>query len=345
MRLALFQNTVREYKRFTQQLPINYSKAMSGDFSDSTYVAAQTRLMLLRKYTRSGRGNLYLIELVTEAIRCFPEHINYLSEFQTRFLQSCDQSLIHTLADGTDRTLDESIDDTMYGLHLHADVERILRIAQDNELLRLYCIVTFVKEIESLVIELFDFFEANGVSYIEKAQHLRAPAIHLEVQNSDIHDVQRVSGSPFWSNLIGFDITEENSNEIITSVFKQYSYEEWKIWKTAYLFTQLLVQERFSYDEMKNVVYENTIADWGDFSEAIAYYKTIPSPGMSSVIRYNDKHNVAYINIYPRVEEGFVIETTQIISDIYVITLVRDDKLDEWRVYAFGGHEKLFIRY
>lgn len=157
MQLILFQTTVMEYKHFAQQLPINYPQALSGDFSDSTYVAVQTRLMLLRKYTRKARGNLYLADIVAEGMRSFPIDSDYLSEFQVRFQQSCDQSLNHVLADGTNQTLGESIDDTMYGLHLHADEKRIYRISQDNELLRLYCIVTFVKEIEALVIELSDF--------------------------------------------------------------------------------------------------------------------------------------------------------------------------------------------
>ena len=334
MKLELFQTTVREYKRFTQQLPINYPNVMSGDFSDSTYVAAQTRLMLLRKYTRRGRGNLYLEDLVAEAIIRFPKHSIYLSEFQTRFLQSCDQSLIHTLADGTNRTLGESIDDTMYGLHLHADADRVHRITQDNELLRLYCVITFVGKIESLVVELFDFFEANGVSYIEKKQHLHAPTINLEAQTSD---AQRISGSPFWSNLIGSDVTKDNISTIYTSLFEQFSFEEWQIWTTAFLFTDLLMQEPFSYDKMKRVVSEATITDWGDFSEAIAYYKAIPSPGISSLIRYNEKCDAVYINVLPRVDEGFTINTAQLISDAYVITLVKDDKLNEWRVLSFGG--------
>jgi len=47
--LELFQTTVREYKRFIIQLPLDYSKELEGDLSDFTYVAVHTRLMLLRK--------------------------------------------------------------------------------------------------------------------------------------------------------------------------------------------------------------------------------------------------------------------------------------------------------
>lgn len=314
---------------------------MSGDLSDSTYVAAHTRLMLLRKYTRNGRGSLYLTDIVAEAICRFPEHSDFLSEFQARFQQSCDQSLNHVLADGTERTLDESIDDTMYGLLLHADEDRIHRIAQDNDLLRQYCIVIFVKEIEVLVIELSDFLEANNVPCIEKAHHLRAPVIHLESQDSDR---QNVTGSPFWQNLIGSDITEENPVAAFTSFLTQYTFEEWKLWATACTFTQLLAQEQFSYDEMKQLVFGPTINDWGDFSEAVAYYKSIPSPGMNNVIRYNEQRDAAYIYVYPCVEVGFIVDSPQIISGVYVVTLIKDQGLGEWKVFAFGSLVEPFIR-
>ncbi len=341
MKFELFQTTVRDYKRFTQQLPINYSTALWRNFFDSTYVAVQTRLMLLRKYTRNGRGNLYLSDIVTEAISCFPEHSDYLSEFQARFQHSCDQSLNHVLADGTERTLSESIDDTMYGLHLHADEERIHRIAQDNDLLRLYCVVTFVKGIEALVIELSDFLEVNGVRCIEEAHHFRAPVIHLESRDSELRNV---IGSPYWSNLIGSDMTLEITDATSGDLLAQHTYEEWQMWATASAFMQLLAQEPFSYDEMKKVVFEPTISDWGDFSKAAAYYKTIPSPGMSSFIDYNEQRDVAYINVIPNIEKSLIIESPQIIAGVYVVTLVKDQRLGEWRVHAFGAHLDPIIR-
>ena len=97
MTLKLFQTTVMEYKRFSQQLPIAYTEAMSGDVSDSAYVAVHTRLMLLRKYTKKGQGSQYLADIANEAAKQFPEHHEYLSEFQQRFQHACDQSLNHCL--------------------------------------------------------------------------------------------------------------------------------------------------------------------------------------------------------------------------------------------------------
>ena len=44
MTLKLFQATVMEYKRFAQQLPIAYTEAMSGEVSDSAYVAVHSHV-------------------------------------------------------------------------------------------------------------------------------------------------------------------------------------------------------------------------------------------------------------------------------------------------------------
>ena len=341
MKLQIFQTTVREYKRFIEQLPLDYSKALEGDLSDLTYVAIHTRLMLLRKYTRKGRGSLYLTDIIDKVVSQFPQHSDYLSKLQTRFIQSCDQSLKHVLADGTDRTLDESIDDIMYGLHLHADEEKIKRIFHDNSLLRLYCAETFVKEIEALVIELSNFLDDNDIHYIEKTNNLCAPVIHLDTQSSDTGNI---AGSPFWKNLIGSDVADESAFNILSKNFEQYTPEEQQLWISAVGFIVLLNKEQFCIDEMKQFVFEPTINDWGDFSKAIAYYKAISPTGISNVIRYNEKRDVAYIYIYPHVKEGFIVNSPQIISDIYVITLIKDQRLGEWRVLSFGHNIDPFIR-
>lgn len=333
MVLKLFQTTVMEYKRFTQQLPIDYTEAMSGEISDSVYVAVHTRLMLLRKYTKKGQGSQYLADVANEASRRFPEHHEYLSEFQQRFQHACDQSLNHVLSDGTNRTLDETISDTMYGLHLHADASRIDRIRHDSELLRLYCIVIFVKEIETLLLELFDFFEEQGVKSIEIENHSSAPVIHLESKSTD---EKNITGSPFWKNLIGHDMTDKDLLAQFGYFCEQYSPEEMQLWMTASKFADLLSRGSFSLEEMREVVFEPTIRDWGDFSDAVRYYRAIPSPGITTTIRYNDKRNTAYIHIHSHVEQGFIVDAPQIVTNTYTITLVKDPIIGEWRVFALG---------
>lgn len=333
-KLELFQTTVKEYNRFAKQLPIDYVEASKGNCPEFMYVAVQTRLMLLRKYTQDGRGSLYLPKIITYAIKIFPKDKEYLSNLQTRFQNSCDQSINHILADGTERTLDQSIEDTMYGLYLHADEERVRRILQDNEVLRLQCVVLFVKQIEPLIIEFSTFLESKGVTCIEKAKHQHAPVISFTSQKEG----RNIKGSPFWGGVIGSDMNDEDLKESAYKTFKEYTPKEFKLWKTASDFLDLLEKkDDFSYDEMKKVVYEPNLSVWDDFSEARKLYQSIPHPAITTKIRYNQQHDIAYIYVLPKVEKSFEIEQPQMISGIYCVILIMDSLLDEWRVAYFGN--------
>lgn len=334
MKLKLFQSTVLEYMRFTQQLPINYYDTTTDCISDSKYVAAQTRLMLLRKYTHKGRGNLHLPDIVNAAIKSFPNDKKYLSELENNFKRTCEDSLTHILTDGTSQTLEETIDDTIYGLHLHADHDRILRILQGDEKLRLYCVVTFVKQMEELLFELSKFLSEKGVSHIEKPQYSCSPVINFEPNNAGS---QKVKASPYWGNLTGFDVDEESCEELWASTFEQWSTDELKIYLTAYVFTQLLLEEPFSYDKMRKVIYEPAIDDWGDFIDAINWYKSIQSPALSTKIRFSEDNDEAYVYVIPNVKGAFVVEAKQLLPDISKIMLVKDEEKDEWRVFSCQG--------
>lgn len=340
MKLELFQTTVQEYKRFAQQLPVDHSKAIENTHDEEIYVAEHIRLMLLRKYTRNGRGNLYIPDIVKEAKEKFPEDNEYLDEVLKRFQGSCEQSLKHFLSDGSERTLDESIDDIMYGLHLHADEARIQRIALDNENLRIYCVISFVKEVESILCELFSFLEEHEISSIEKGSYLSAPTIRFETDDT----TGIITGSPFWKNINGHDINEKESIKYFEKFLNFENTEDTLIWMKAYEFTQLLSKDNFSYDQMKKIVFDENIDDWGDFSEAINYFNSIPSPGYRSVVRYNEQHNAAYVYILPNVESSFTVESKHLIGDLCIITLIKDPKNDDWKVFAMGDKVDPFKR-
>jgi len=105
---------------------------------------------------------------------------------------------------------------------------------------------------------------------------------------------------------------------------------------TASKFTDLLSRGSFSFKKIREVVFEPTIRDWGDFSDAVKYYNAIPSPGITTTIRYNDRRDAAYIHIHPHVEQGFIIDAPQIVTNVHAITLVKDPRIGEWRVFALG---------
>ena len=62
------------------------------------------------------------------------------------------------------------------------------------------------------------------------------------------------------------------------------------------------------------------------------------------MIRYNDEHTMAYVRIFPQVDEVFVIDTPHIINDIYEICLVKENKDAEWKIYSLGGHLDSYLK-
>ena len=77
------------------------------------------------------------------------------------------------------------------------------------------------------------------------------------------------------------------------------------------------------------------ITDWGDFSEASRYIGTLKDIGMSGTIRYDDRRDMAYVYLLENVVDGFLIQDSQIISNVHTVTLVKYK--DEWRVYSIGA--------
>ena len=211
MNLELFVTTVKEYNRFVKQLPLgDISKSTIDLLNETTYIAIQTRLMLLRKYASKGeKNNVYLENLIMEAKDRFPEKTTYLDKMRTRFFQINEQSFEQILSDGSKINLYQSIEDVIYGLYLHADKEKILRLSFTKDSLRFFYTKKYVEEFEAVVLEMFDFLIENNIQDIIEKNHAKAPVIHL---GKSIESNQDIKQSPFWGNLYGHDATIDEIN-------------------------------------------------------------------------------------------------------------------------------------
>lgn len=59
---------------------------------------------------------------------------------------------------------------------------------------------------------------------------------------------------------------------------------------------------------------------------------------MSSKVRFNDRHDIAYVNFYENVEGSFMIDKPHIIGEgIHVLSLVYDSDAQKWEIYSFGA--------
>lgn len=339
MLLKVFMTTVKEYKRFADELPVNHESIGINILTNKEYVYENVRLMLLRKYIQTSRsgGDVYIPNIIAKAESDYPEEKNKLDDILNDYRSSCEPALKHFLSDGTERTLSDSINDIIYGLYLHGDKDKIERLSIDDENLRNYCIVLFVKEIERILFNLYDLLNSLGVQAIEQKDFTSAPVLSFD---SDEDTNGHISGSPYWSNIKGKDLDEakavEYYNQFLNNKNPNKNPNDILIWLTAYTFTRLLDDESSSIDLLKQIVCKSTLTKWGDFSDIRKAWKKIDSPGISSTVRYNNK-NEAYVYILPKVIKSFAIESKHQVTNIYKIILRKETETSEWKIFSFVG--------
>lgn len=335
MLLKIFMTTVKEYKRFINELPIDHEIAINDVLTDKAYVFENVRLMLLRKYIQSSHsgGDVYIPNVIAQAKVDFPEDETLLDDLLKDYTVSCEQTLRHILSIGTERTLIDTINDIIYGLFLHGDSDKVLRLSKDDENIRNYCIVLFVKEVERVLLNLFNYLEKQGVETIEQENYTSAPVISFDADDN----ANNITGSPYWKNLKGIDIDESNAEEYYSQFFNDNDSNDIDVWITAYAFFQALANEGTSLSDLKQLVCSSTLNSWGDFSDARNAWSKINSPGISSKVRYNEDKSEAYVHVFPNVIEGFAIESKYLVPNIYILTLRKDTIINQWKVFSFKG--------
>ena len=92
------------------------------------------------------------------------------------------------------------------------------------------------------------------------------------------------------------------------------------------------------------MVFESTVEQWGNFNEAVSFYKQIPNPGNSSRVRYNDERDAAYVVVFPNVEESFMFDAPHVTSGVKVMTFIKDPFTSQWKIFAFGDPVDPFKR-
>jgi len=328
--MELFVTTMKEYKRFANYLPLNSNNQslINTTFDEAVYIAINVRLILMRKYVNKNDAMFYE-RIIDEVKNEFVDDLDILDDMKTRFSIINNQSFEQVLSDGTKLNLYESIEDIMYGLYLHADQDKIIRLSYTDKLLRFFCTHKFVKEIEVVLIELYDFLSIRNVQEIGEVIHSKASVVNLDANGAATQSIQK---SPYWENLYGSEMNDGD----IKATFVNFSEEEIEVYFIAHLFLEELGKDDCSIENLRNMVHASTIESWGDFSEAVSFFKSIQNVGMSNRIRFNDERYTAYVRIIPHVVSPFVTNTPQVISGVYDITLYKAPGSNEWKIFRFG---------
>lgn len=332
----LFLCTVDEYKRFANHLPVSKRTGLSDNYTEADYVGIQVRLMLLRKYYgSSSKEKVNFKRLLSEAEATFPNKLNEWKELATEFSKIESQQAEHVLSDGTKLKLYETIEDTVYGLYLHADENRVDRLEKTAESIRFFCTRKYIIEIEDLILRFYDLLVECGVKphVPPKANH--SPVVYL---GDPIQNTQSITASPYWSNLYGHDAT----NEEIKQNEKDIDPKEKEILLLCLNFTKELSKTPINKRKLRKFIHPAARSGWGNFQMAQEYYNSIPNPGFSTKIRYNDNKDTAYVRILPNVDGAFIISTPHVLCEGCEIALGKC--FGKWKIYQLGGHlDSIFV--
>ena len=329
-KLYLFMYTMREYQRFSNGLS---SHELTDDYDEETYVQINMKLILLRKYGSKGQP-VFVEEILEEMKRVYPQKSGDADKIMNEYHSIINMQIEHILANGTKLNLYQTIEDVMYGLYLHADANRIQRLLQTDEKIRFVCIRKYVEDFENVLYKMVECIKECGVD-VEEIQKEHASIIAVGKQNEN----QNVRNSPFWSNLYAHDADDEE----IAQIYAQLEIEDIEIIVRCNIFLEALKKEVIPIDLLDKLIFPSTKKDWGDYSEAREFYLNIKNPGISSKVRYNEQHTMAYVRVHPQVDNPFVVSTPHVIKDIYEIALVKDCGMSEWKIYSFGGHLDSYI--
>lgn len=332
----LFLYTVDEYNRFAKQLPVKKIDHTES-YSEADYVGIQMRLMLLRKYySTSKHEKVCLKNLLAEAKSTFPSEATQFDALLDRYNSLEEQNIEHLLADGTKLNLYETIEDAVYGLYLHADESRIAHLHNTTEGMRYYCTQIYILEVEAIVNDLYTLLLKCGVMPLECSDPQFSPMVYL---GDPSHNAQAISGSPYWKNIYGTDASDDDLRSIVNGMPR----EEQEILLRCMNFVTELLEEPMQKCKLRKHIHPMARADWGDFSAVQKRIADMPNLGFSTKVRFNEAKDTAYVRIFPKVDEAFLLSTPHILTEIQEFTLGK--WFGKWMIYSFGGHlDSIYVK-
>ena len=326
--LVCFIISFEEYLRFANVLKTNTASDFIVEYSETDYVSIYTRLMLLRKYYSKGQKDSHFKTIIKIAKESSPENISTFNEFENRYERTLKSNLEHILSDGENQTLFDAIEDTVYGLYLHSDKNRIIRLEKADNSLRFFCVRKFVLEFEALLRNLYEVLIDCGIkNHIVDGGEIY-PVVALRTLPGTM---QNVSLSPKWRNLYGHDMSRGEINRCL----EELTGEDAQVYYIATAFIDELRKDLFNNFKLRKMVHPYTLLQWGNFRKAHENIKAVEAPGFSTTIRYSNDGNIAYVFGLSSVNEALLIEGEQAVPHSIVISLVKYRK--KWKIYAIGN--------
>lgn len=206
-----FLYTVEEYKRFEKSIPTEKNHSLLDTYTEADYIGIQTKLMILRKYSYY-RDLVYIPTIIESAKKTFPVLGDALGAIKKKYDEVEKNQLQSISSEGNKMSLFEMQECVLYGLYLHADEDKIIKLLDLNEALYFSMTRKFVEELEVVLLELYELLVTRIDDKYERKKSQKAPVIFAgNLEQSK----QEVKGSPYWGNLYGKDATDEDLLETL----------------------------------------------------------------------------------------------------------------------------------
>lgn len=325
-----FLYTVEEYKRFEKSIPTEKNHLLLDTYTEADYIGIQTKLMILRKYSYY-RDLVYIPTVIESAKKMFPVLGDALGAIKKKYDEVEKNQLQSISSEGNKMSLFEMQECVLYGLYLHADEDKIIKLLDLNEALYFSMTRKFVEELEVVLLELYELLVTRIDDKYERKKSQKAPVIFAgNLEQSK----QEVKGSPYWGNLYGKDATDEDLLETLLD----NSEEDMLILLKCLAFLNEAKKDDYSIEILEGFVFPPTREQWGDFSMlSEACRNDLSNVGWSTRVRYNNKHDMAYVHLFPNIDEPFLLDQPHVITELSVITLVHENPKYGWRIFAIGG--------
>lgn len=216
-------------------------------------------------------------------------------------------------ADGTiKQTLYKNIETVTYGALLHKDPDKIKLLSQIPESVWMAYTCPFVLEREKALLHFRKILVEEGLKPYKAETGSRALVAYL---GCDEKPARKVTGSPYWSNLVGADCSTEETAKMVMSL----SEEELVILALGTSFFLLLCEEDLPKEQLFKMIDPHTRLAWGDFHEAAKFASRVVNPGFSSKVRFSDDRQRATVRVWPNILGGFIIDQPQIAEQIEIV--------------------------
>lgn len=323
--LKRFEYTVREYIRFYD---FYKNQEVSKENTEAFYVMLQTKLMILRKYDYN-REDVYLSNVFDVLDKMYPELKENISILREQFEKLNNYYMEVILSDGTSLNLYKAIEDVMYGLYLHADSDKIERLLKTNKNVYLMAVKTYITVLEGIVIDTYNSIVDKMQNKYSQQEEISASVIFMGDSTNEKHDIKN---SSYWKNLYGRDLKDTE----IKGIFQDLPDEDMEIYLKGTIFLQEISKEGYSVKLLEQLVFPPTRSDWGDFSSLHDFVINKKYIGLSSRIKYNDEHNIAYLKICENVKNAFLVNQPHQVPDICILSFVKENEKYGWRIFQIG---------